>query len=140
MSEGKNKREFRRGLLDRNGCCDTDSPLMKSLINEEKRKLCLIRNICIGAWIIFMFILLAMAGVAALWFLAGMGPGPETTALLPLGLLATLALLGLMAAVATSLVFYFRSRTVSLSGIERRLAELERLLMSERNQENGTAG
>jgi hypothetical protein len=135
MSEGNE--EFRRGLLEQNGCCDPDSPLMKSLLGEEKKKLRLIRNICIAAWVVFMTIMVAMFGVALIWFLVGMGPGEETVALLPLVLLSSLVFLGFTAAVAASLVLYFRSRTVSLSGIEARLAALEQMLAAERGGDAG---
>ncbi len=143
MNEQSNK-TFGQKLLEQNGCCDPQSPLMKGLISEEKQKLRLIRNICIGVWVGFMFILMAMAFLVLLRFLAGMGPGPGVGIaplhLHSLALLSTLALVGLMAAVAITLVFYFRSRTVNLGGIEQRLAALEQMLANQQKPGDGTAG
>lgn len=132
MNEQNNK-TFGQKLLEQNGCCDPQSPLMKGLISEEKQKLRLIRNICIGVWVGFMFILMAMAFLMLLRSMTVISHGadPGIAMLHPLAMLSTLALVGLMVAVAVTLVFYFRSRTVNLGGIEQRLAVLERMLASQ---------
>jgi len=129
---------FRQRLLEQNGCCDPGSPMMKNLISEEKQKLRLIRNICISVWVAFMFVLAGMAMLMLLrtMTMIGSGAGPGIVALHPLALLSTVALFGLMAAVAVTLVFYFRSRTVNLTGIEQRLARLEQMLTSEQRRED----
>ena len=126
-------------LLEQNGCCDPGSPLMKSLLSEEKQKLRLIRNICIGVWVAFMSVLMVMAFWMLVRSLDITGTDPALPAILPLRsmvLLTTFALFGLLAAVAVTLVFYFRSRSVNLSGIEQRLAKLEQMLVSEKERQD----
>ena len=128
---------FGQRLLEQNGCCDPGSPLMKSLLSEEKQKLRLIRNICIGVWVGFMFVLMAIAFLVLARSMTLTGPGPGLPTIMPLRsmvMLTSFALFGLMAAVAVTLVFYFRSRTVNLSGIEQRLARLEQMLVSDKER------
>jgi hypothetical protein len=132
MMNEQQRTSFRRQLLEQNGCADPGTAPMTSLISEERRKLRLIRNICIGVWTGFIFVLAAMALLILLRSMTVVGPtGPAVSVLHPLALLSTVALFGLMAAVAFTLVFYFRSRTVNLSGIEERLARMEQLLMTD---------
>jgi len=123
-------------LLNQNGLSDEVAQEIRrqqarSLVLAEKRKAGRIRTICIGSWALTVVVMFSSMALATLFLF--MRPSPETPRLMVMAasMLGMFGMVAFVAAIVSSVAWYFSARTASLTAIDARLGDLETILRAE---------
>jgi hypothetical protein len=144
----KGDEDFSKELMNQNGLSDEALEEMRkqqarSVVLAEKRKVGRIRALCMGAWAMTAMVIFASMALSVLLFTTPPSPDMPRLIAFAASMLGMFGMVAFVVAIVSSVAWYFRARTASLTAIDARLGHLEAILQAEANKaraEGGEAG